>query len=189
MKIFSDAVEAIGGLFSSILQARTSSGILFRDSSGLTRIQLADDGRLIHYADDNAGGTNDHFVQVVNQPASVTRLQTITVDVVSSTAVVNIYNTYVDIGLARNGNAAVFGWATGRITWQNVNAVAAANILSYDIASNSSGTTTVTVTAINNGVRFTFGGGDFLNTLDRNSVIVQIMGHDALRPSVTITIS
>lgn len=169
-------------------QARASNALNLRSHDGLTRWQINTDGDLIGYVDIGGGSVNDHFYQVMRQPASVTRLQTITIELVSVAAVL-VWNTYFDIGLARNGNTAVFGWATGRVTWQNQNSALAANILSYDIASDSSGTTTVTVTAITNGISIAFGGGDFLNTLDRNSVIVRTFGYDAIRPAVTITIA
>lgn len=172
----------------TVVQAQNSSGLLLRTDDGLTRLAVSDDGTISRWADIGGGSVNDHGIDKVVELGDVTRLQTITIDL-TLIPLVTTFSCYVDITLNRNGNAAVFGYAKGTILWQNQNTAIASVIKEYDMSTDSSGTTTVTITAITNGIRFTFGGGDFLNTLNQNSLSLRAYGYDATRIVVTPNIT
>ena len=166
------------------LQARDGEGITFATDDGTARLTVRDDGALVKSAD-----TLRHYVEFPITLGDVTRNQTITIDIVGvSTS--RMYDVYVAITLARTNSTAAWGYAVGNIVLQHPTFSGSNGIIKgSDIKSDSSGTTSVTLTTIADGIRFTFGGGDFTNTCNANMALVRVSGYSANIIEVTYSVT
>ena len=170
-------------ILAEAFQARDNEGLAFATDDGITRLQIRGDGK-VHFS----AATNYTVTEIPVELGSVSRFQTIQIDIKVASAA-RLFVTHVEISLERLESTTAWGYATGDIVWQHPTSSGGMGIIKgSDLKSDSSGTTTVSVAAITDGIRFTFGGGDFTNTLNANVAYVRIVGWAGQAVGVTATI-
>lgn len=164
------------------LQARAGEGLVFATDEGTTRLQLRDDGSFVRQADSQRG-----VVEYVVALPDVSRYATITIDITAVTTG-RINALHVEITMQRTSSTGVFAYAVGDVISQHPFSGGGTNVIkASDLTSDSSGSSSFTVVGIPDGVRFTFGGGDFTNTLNTNMIYLRASGYSA--PALAITVS
>lgn len=170
-------------LSAETIKAIDADGLSLQTDDGITRAVLEDDGDWLRYG----GASSAYTKHTILDVADVTRLQTVTIDV-ECDGNVRAYETTVSLLFARNGNNAVYANAVGRVVWSG-NGGGSGIIRGYDLENYVSGSAVFTVAAITDGIRFSFGGGDFLNTMTENQAVVETNGQRANLTTVTVTVT